>query len=271
MKSHELFDIIGKLADDIVIGATRNDRKRLKKSSVFIAAACICVLLAGTAATASYFGISLKEILFSSKISEDYSESGFDLEFEAKKFGQDSFSPDLLALGSVIIKQYEETPLWSSSSPWVADKKFGSIEKAKEFVGLSEIEEGFFDFAQDSSVTVSADGDKDGKLNRITIESYFADDKVRCQLYAYIYTENHVGELTYFARTTEDIEFESKYIMSESGKSCLVISSSPLDSGNLMKDMFVEKDGIIYALHLAYPKSAEQEADRIINDFAKIF
>lgn len=225
-------------------------------------AACIClVVLTGTAAAVSGGGTWLAVMFTGEDVKSDVPVSGYILGAEIRKFPVSELSEEV------------PTVVYSNGSPHLWCKHFSSAEEAWEFIGLDSLKKLDWDIGEHEDTTVFIEGDRNGAVTEIIINTRYRLDDIVLQAFTSIYTEywdGEAGEWRFFAM--EEVEYAESFYTTPSGKQCQIISTSPPLYGRLMMDGHLTDNGIFYSWDVNY--GSEQDAVRaeeLLHQWADMF
>lgn len=237
-------------------------------------AACLClVLLAGTALAVSGGGTWLVDMFTGREVAPDYSESGYELGAEIRRFPVSELSGEVRTVGEQIEHQFADYLPYSSRFPGVWDKVFPSAREAWEFIGLKELKLLDWDVGEPWETKVIVGGSASGAIKWITVAGGYDAGDIVLQTNTEIYTEYSDEEMGGIkVVSTENIEFAENIYTTVGGKQCQIISSSSaLESGYLTMDGHLVHDGILYTLfvHCLEPDAAR--AEELLHQWADQF
>mgnify|MGYP006996070675 CR=1 FL=1 len=241
---------------------------RIQKRSRFrpwFVAACLCILAgAMTALAAGSFGTQLIEF-FTSRTApgSDYSESGYVLGAQVKKFSDDALKGKIREVPALIRRQFASYELYMSQSPGYWQKSFATRDDAYDYIGFDGLKHLQWD-PEEKQTTLYVQGAENGDMLSVSVETLYTVGDIRLQFFATIYTAHTDGEITVSTATTENVRFEEAFRTTKNGKTLHVITQTASESGYLVEN------GVLYHLHIAYPEDASGAAE-LLEQWADLF
>ncbi len=264
MKKEEFSTLLGEIDARYITEADTLPRPSHRLRWTLLAA-CLCLFLGGTTVyAASSHGAWITDLF------TDRDESGYDLALMIEKIDTDTLSPQLRAVGSIIVRQYRESQPYDSHYPGSWDKAFSSAAEARDYIGCKALIG--LDWALEETQTqLNVMGTPDGKLQSIHLETDYTVGDIRLQAYTQLYTEHYTGELTTGLRAAEEISFTPTEETNDVGLPWLLVRSSPMESGWAGLDGYLVRDGVLYKLHIAYLAKDAAEAEGLMRQWADCF
>lgn len=244
-------------------------RSRIRPWAV---AACLCVLVgAMTALAAGGFGTRLVEF-FTSRTApgSDYSESGYVLSAQVKKFPDDALKGKIREVPALIRQQFESYELYMSQSPGYWQKSFATRDDAYDYIGFDGLKRLQWD-PEEKQTTLYVQGEENGDMLSASVETLYAVGDIRLQFFATVYTAHTDGEITVSTATTADVGFSEAFRTTESGKTMHVITQTALESGYIGMDGYLVEGGVLYHLRVACPEKDAAEAAELLWQWADLF
>ncbi len=245
-------------------------QKRSRIRPWFVAA-CLCVLAgAMTALAVGGFGTQLIEF-FTSRTApgSDYSESGYVLSAQVKKFSDDALKGKIREVPALIRRQFASYELYMSQSPGYWQKSFATRDDAYDYIGFDGLKHLQWD-PEEKQTTLYVQGAENGDILSLSVETLYTVDDIRMQFFTTIFTEHTDGEITVSTATTENVRFEEAFRTTKNGKTLHVITQTALKSGYQGMDGFLVENGVLYHLHIAYPEDASGAAE-LLEQWADLF
>ena len=273
-QSVRLFEGLGWIDDELISEAESQAavRRRLP-ARWLIAAACLCLLLAGAAlaAVTGGFGTRLTGMFTSrTEPGSDLTESGYDLSVDIHRVSLSELTGEVTGVGEKIRTQYEDWDLLSSQFPGHWQRRFDSVEQAADFIGFEGLRCPAWPESTLESAEVDVLGSPEGALLQVTLETFRRAGEIRAQEFTTLFTE-HTGqeELTTGVRTTEAQGYAQSFYTTEDGGVCQVIASTPLESGYAGLDGYLVQDGVLYHLHLSFRQEEAGRAEDLLHQWAE--
>ena len=152
--------------------------------------------------------------------------------------------------------------LWTSS--------FTSLKKAYNYIGYDGLTRISWKL-KEGETKLYVDGDRDGNIMTVTVETPYTSGDMRLQFYTKIYTENIEEDVTESGFTTEYVEYTDSYYTTSNGISLQVIESTAMESGYMGTEGYLVKDGILYHLHIAHLEKDKEQAKALLYEWAELF
>lgn len=243
-----------------------------RRLTAALIAAMITLFLMGCAAVvAGVFGTWVTDF-FTSQIEPgtDYEQSGYNLDVVIEKIPMSDFSEEIQQVGAVIQQQFKDYKAYDSWYPGLWQADFSSREKACEYIGLDRLKQ--IDLTlEEQETTLNVSGNEEGQILSLLLETDYSADDITVQFFSQIYTENYKEEITIGTRTTESVEFEESFYITDSNQQCHIIDSTALESGYRCLDGYIVDNGVLYNLHIAYQEEASEQAIELIHLWADLF
>ena len=243
-------------------------KKKLRWVRWIAAAACLC-LIVGTAAalTTTEFGTRLIGLF---TLGEASDESGYQLGIGIERISEKELTGDIQEVSDIIVQQFEKYKPYSSLYPGSWRRSFPTSDEAQEFVGYEGLKALDWEL-EETEVEIRVLGDRKGNIQTVALESRYWENDIRLQAVSRLYTEHYDGELTAGVHTTEYVEFTESFYTTGSGKTCHMISGTPMESGYRCLDGYLVDGGVLYQLHIAYFERDGQDAERLLRQWADLF
>lgn len=262
-------DLDPALLEETPVSSGRARPKLIRRLAI---AAAAVLLLAGTVYAVAR-GIELRRTG-----RPEGEEAGFEAKTELPLVKWSSFEGEIKDVGEAIVRQYQEyvpEPAWSSflGDPGSCSRRFDSIDKAMEYIGLPGLKTPTFPFAEYDCV-VSAHGDEQGRVDSVKL---YAEHIERNDLGA----QETLTILTEYAENSEyasggvwtsefprDVEFLS--YTTPGGNECQIAVLKPeYDSSFMGLTGYLAAGSAFCELHLgAVPKEKYELALDIIHHWA---
>lgn len=266
MTDEQLNNALALLDDAYILEAAPGNAHPRKRKNVFLLAACITVLLAlsSSVLAATNWGTDLLN-----QFSGD-AESGYEVGIEIGTIPMDAFTGDVQKVPAVIQKQFMEYEPHMSWLPNHFQKTFDSSDEAIAYLGYGDLYWPRWEYPE-TYVDLNVIGDASGKLSQITMEVDYKVEDVRIQTFAYLYTEHYTGEIEFSSLFPGYLEFTETAYTTRNGTNCLIVHSSPLESGYCTAAGYLVNGAVLYRIHLAYPSEDQAQAEELLYKWLEQF
>ncbi len=239
-----------------------------------IIAACICLALGGTAVLAAgQMGIHIIDLFtLRAEPGSDLFESGYDLTAEIQVIPIEQLNQDSMnAASAQILHAYGSYEPHMSWWPGHFQKKFDTAQAAWEYIGCDFLVIPDWDLPQQRNEVNIISRDASGAIQSVELYTIYQGDGMHIQCSATIWTRAFDAETVVSSRSTEALEYTEKTCTSSAGLPYLTIWSSPLESGILMVDGYITRDGILYYIHIPYREADTEIAENYLTQWANMF
>ncbi len=243
-----------------------------RRLTAALIAAVLTLLLMGCAAvTAGVFGTRVTDFFTSrTEPGTDYEQSGYNLDVEIEKIPMSDIIGEVQQVGAVIQQQFQDYEAYDSWYPGLWQALFSSREEACAYIGFEGLKQVNLNL-EEQTTTLNVSGNEEGQIVSILLETDYSADDITVQFISQIYTENYGEEITIGTRTTESVEFEELFYITDSNKQCHIIDSTELENGYRFLDGYIVDNGVLYNLHIAYQEEDSEQATELIHFWAELF
>ena len=246
--------------------------RTLRRARWSLLAACALLLAAAvTAVAASGLGTKLIES-FTARTApgSDLSESGYTLSVETARVPQTALRGDIAEVPALIRAQFEKYQPFMSQYPGCFAREFDTRAAACDYVGYDGLKRVEFEPCEGPTL-LSVNGEQDGSILSVTLETDCAVGQIRLQFFSTIYTDKAPADMTTGAVTTEYAEFTETYHTTSKGAVLHVIEQTALQSGFAGMDGYLADAGVLYDLHIAYTEQDAARARELMLQWAELF
>lgn len=278
MTQAQISDALG-LLDDTILEETaqvrssglRPARPPIRVRLVALAA-CLCLLLGTiTVLAANGFGTwILQRFTAQLEPGTDFPQSGFDLGVEIGKLPAEALTGEICRLSSTLIAQFQDYKPFSSQAPGTWQAEFPSASQGRAYIGYSPLKGPDWDL-EEAGTTLYVQGDSQGEILSVTLETDYEVDDLRLQAFSSLYTEAYPGQVTIGTRTTETVEFSERFDTTLGQKQLHILTSTATESGYCGLDGFWVQDGVLYQLHIAHLAEDARQAEELLHQWADSF
>lgn len=165
---------------------------------------------------------------------------------------------------------------WTNYSPHDSNypgswyKEFPDYNTARNYIGCNLFDEVYGAFS-DQTTLLHVIGDENGELCELRLETEYLNDKIRLQMFSYLYTEYYQDNAVYIRIPCESTDCRETIFNTDAGKQYLSFSYSNLESDYLCLDSFLVTNGVLYNLHIAYLEEDSLYAESILHRWANSF
>ncbi len=276
MTRQNISDAVSNISTRHIEEADGYTAKRAERKSVIakwsIAAACLCIVVGMTTVFAAT-GLGTRLInLFTSDTNHgsDFRESGFRLSVKAEKIPEEAFTGDIREVHDILIQQFENYNLLSSSFPGYWQKSFSSSEAARQYIGLDILKEVSLGLVEREN-TLAVLGDSGGRIHELILETDYTVGDIRMQAFSQVYSEYYEGDMTIGGSTTEYVEFTESFYTTARQKQCHVISGTAMESGYQTMEGYMVEDGVMYYLNIAFLEKDAEQSKELLHQWADQF
>lgn len=266
MRGNELLDKMA-LIDPAYVEAA-DAAPKIRKIGRFrwsAVAACLCILLGATTVLA-VTGLGTRLIRFF----KSGEESGYELAAEIEKIPAEELKGEIREVPALIKEQFENYQPYMSQAPGYWEKDFETRDAACDYVGCSRLMRLQWE-AKEEQTMLHVQGLESGDLTEVSVETWYDAGDVRMQLFSRIFTENLKDEITFFAATTEDVDFTESFHTTKSGRTVQVIEMSELASGYKSLDGYLVDNGVLYELSVIYQEKDAEQAKALLEQWAELY
>lgn len=273
MRGQEFLEKIVLVEPEYMEEADRTPAKKNRIWKKLVVAACFCLLFCTiTAGAAKVFGTRLIRSFTASPESGDEEESFYELSLLADRKPITAFSEEIRSLKEIFIKQFREYNPISSLYPGSYGQFFSTSAEACSYIGLPGLKSPEWEGMEDDGCFLSALGNEQGQLLRLTLENDYEINNIRLQAFTHIYTEYCDPEdIILSTHTTESIQFTEEFKTNKQGKEYQIICSSAMKSGFLGLEGYLVDNGILYSVNISYLAEDTKQAEELLTQWANLF
>lgn len=251
--------------------AARPQRKRRPWRRLAVIAACVCLLLAGTAlAGEKLLGVSILNMITGRQ------ESSYQVLADVELFSPEEFSsPALEAALEEARQQYGTYQLWDSRLPGWSRACLDTWEACGKFLGRDIVNplegaEGLEPLSS-SATPLSAyphcearvNADESGRLNYAVLDTCYETETCKISLTVHFFMEEGTVRPEMSVSYDGTAEFETEQRTLPGGQEVLVVRARQEDAKYSELDTYFVRDGALYNLRVWRWAPAEEEAERI--------
>lgn len=247
-------------------------RKRRPWKRLAVIAACVCLLLAGTAlAGEKLFGVSVLNMITGRQ------ESSYQVLADVKLFSPEEFSsPALEAALEEAQQQYGTYELWDSRLPGWSRAWLDTWEECGEFFGRDIVNplegaEGLEPLSSSATplsahphCEVQVNANESGSLNYAAVDTCYESETCKISLTVHFFMEEGTVRPEMSVNYDGAAEFGTDQRTLSDGQEALVVRARQEDAKYSELDTYFVRDGALYNLRVWRWAPAEEEAERIL-------
>ncbi len=273
MSEQTLLEKINGIDADLLEEADRSVSQRRRLRWVIPVAACLALLLV-VPALANNNPFAVKKLTLRG-------QDGYVITASLPKLPGRQLTGAIREAPAIIREQYKNYVTWSSKSPDEYNRTFATAQEGVDYVGYKGLVVPYFPY-DSSDTAVSIRGKEDGTVTEVVIETRNVQEDVRVQVFSRLFTQDCPQTEQELLQTDADgaVELpEPDVVLSyvwdtmdtACGETCQVLSSSALPSGYRTLQGSLQKDGVLYQIHLAFREGGQQRAQEILRTWADSF
>ena len=273
MSEQTLMEKINDIDADLLEEADRSVSRRRRLGWAIPVAACLALLLVFPAlANSSPFTVKKLTVK---------GEDGYVITASLPKLPGRQLTGEIREAPAIIRQQFKTFPTWSNQSPDEYSRPCATAREAADYVGYDGLMVPYFPYGR-SETTVSVRGKDDGTVTEVLIETRNLQEDVRVFVFSWLFTEactrteqellqTDASGAVGLPDTDDSITYVWDTMDTACGETCQVLSSSALPSGYRMLQGYLQKDGVLYQIHLSFQEADARRAQEILRTWANSF
>ena len=272
MNERELLKKINDIDADLLEAADRPAEKRRRIRWILPVAACLTALL--------IIPVLANSSIFTVKKLTVKGQDGYVITASLTRIPSEQLTGAIREASAIIREQFKTFPMWSNQSPDMYYRQFATQQEAADYVGYEGLVIPCFPYGS-SETTVSVRGTADGTVTEVGIDTRNVQEDVRVCVCSQLFTEDCTQTEWELLQTDASgvvempgdvsLTYAWDTMTTAGGETCQVISSSALPSGYRMMQGYLQKDSVLYWIHLAFREPDAARAEEILHAWADSF
>lgn len=269
MNGKDLLEGLSYIDEQVVEAAGAERARKRPWGKWLLTAACVCVLLVGSALAAErLLGVRIGDMVTGKE------ESSYQLLTDLEPYPAENFSsPALTEALETIRRQYRDYQPWDSRSPGWYQTFLESWEDCEDFLGVT-----VFNPLEDmdwltplsssalplTGVTrhceLNLNADEEGSLSYVAVQACYQAEMSRISLTVDFATENSPYEPGLWFAYDGETDFETDTFHLSDGQEAVLLTARPADARFSGVDAYFTRDGAIYRLRVWFQEAGREAA-----------